>query len=341
MEERTRFQSQKKLVKAYIDAMDACKPEECAEVLSQYVAEDFVWEGVFPFNERRGAKEVAEVFWTPLKESLSHMQIRQDIFFAGIGIDGKTWVMNMGQFMGNFDKDYMRIPRTTKMHHLRYGEWICVEDGKITKISCHVDLLGFMEEAGICPLGYSTGHFFVYPGPIDHNGLQYEDAPYDQAEKTKAIVDEMMAGLDSLNTSHRTPQDMLRLTWKEDMIWYGPSGIGASYTIPRYQMQHQIPFRTQLDDKVANPYTSYFAEGDFACYVMSMNASPTGGWLGVTGGHKSVFLSGDTDVYYCKDGKISENWCFIDLPYWLNEQGYNIFERTTGIVNPVLTERDI
>lgn len=34
------------------------------------------------------------------------------------------------------------------------------------------------------------------------------------------------------------------------------------------------------------------------------------------------------DIYYCKDGKISENWCFIDLPYWLKEQGLDIFERT-------------
>ena len=286
---------------------------------------------------RSGAAEVAEVFWKPLKESLNHMQIRQDIFFAGVNrMDGKVWVMNMGQLMGNFDKNYMNIPRSCKMQHLRYGEYICVENNKITHCSMHVDLLGFMAEVGVTPLPYSTGNFFVYPGPKDHNGLQYEDAPYDKAEKTMKIVDDMMAGLDSLNASHRTPQDMLRETWAEDMIWYGPCGIGASYTIPRYQLEHQIPFRTQLDDKVANPYTTYFAEGDYACYVMSMNASPSGGWLGMTGGHKSVFLKGDTDVYYCKDGKISENWCFIDLPFWLNEQGLNIFERTLEIVNPTI-----
>lgn len=49
---------------------------------------------------------------------------------------------------------------------------------------------------------------------------------------------------------------------------------------------------------------------------------------------KVAHLRGDIDIYYCKDGKISENWCFIDLPYWLKEQGLDIFERTASICNP-------
>ncbi len=330
-----KFQAVKKVVLDYLEEIENCKPEDCSKVLSKYMSEDFKWEGVYPFMEQVGADAVADVFWRPLKESLVNLQIRKDVFFAGTNrMDGKTWVMNMGQFMGLFDKEYMNVPRTCKMHHMRYGEWICVENGKITEISMHVDLVGFMQMAGINPLLESTGYFFVYPGPRDHNGLLFEDAPYDQAAKTEAIIDLMMGGLESLNKSNNTPQDMLRLTWTEDMIWYGPSGIGASYTIPRYQKQHQIPFRTQLTDKVANDYTIFFAEGDFACYVMSMDVTPTGGWIGMTGGHKSAFLRGDTDVYYCKNGKISENWCFIDLPYWLKEQGIDILERATSLANP-------
>ena len=334
--ERTKFQSEKKLVLEYIDAIEKCSVDEVEDVLKKYVSEDYVWEGVFPFMEQIGASATAEVFWKPLKSSLKHMQIRKDIFFAGVcRMDDKVWVMNMGQIMGNFDKDYMNIPRSCKMQHLRYGEWICVENGKITKSSMHVDLLGFMDEVGIRPLPLQTGKFFVYPGPKEHNGLLFEDAPYEKAKETERIVDIMMGELnDPAVNSKGTPEDELRVSWTEDMIWYGPCGVGASYTIERYQKQHQIPFRTNLTDRVCHDYSIYFAEGDFACYVMSMDATSTGGWLGMTGGHKSIFLSGDTDVYYCKDGKISENWCFIDIPYWLNEQGLNIFERTLSIINP-------
>ena len=35
----------------------------------------------------------------------------------------------------------------------------------------------------------------------------------------------------------------LRRSWHEDMLWWGPAGIGATYTIPRYVEQHVLPFR--------------------------------------------------------------------------------------------------
>mgnify|MGYP006302231445 FL=1 len=42
------------------------------------------------------------------------------------------------------------------------------------------------------------------------------------------------------------------------------------------------------------------------------------------------------DVYYRKGDKLSENWVFIDIPYWLKQQGLDIFERTKEITNPEL-----
>ena len=263
------------------------------------------------------------------------MQRRQDIFIAGTNeISGEEWVMSMGQFMGLFDQDFLGIRRTRKMHHLQYAEYSCVENGKITHTAMFVDLIGFMCEAGMNPLPPETGHYFVYPGPRDHNGLMFEDAPEEKAAQSFKIVDDMLNGLFSINATMSTPRDMLERSWNDDMIWYGPCGIGASYTIPRYQEQHQIPFRTQLTDKTENPLHAYFAEGDFVCFYSSMDVTPTGGWLGMPGGGKSAHLRGDIDIYYCKDGKISENWCFIDLPYWLKEQGLDIFERTASICNP-------
>lgn len=327
------YQGIKRLVRDYFDELEHCKPDESAAVLAKYMSEDYVWEGVYPFMDRNGTEEVAKVFWQPLKESMLHMQRRQDVFMAGTATDGKEWVMSMGQFMGLFDKDFMGVRRTRKMHHLQYAEYSCVENGKITHTAMFVDLIGFMREAGMDPMPPETGHYFVYPGPRDHNGLMFEDAPAEKAAESFKIVDDMLNGLFSINATMSTPRDMLEKSWNEDMIWYGPCGIGASYTIPRYQEQHQIPFRTSLTDKKENAVKAYFAEGDFVCFYSSMDVTPIGGWLGMPGGGKSAHLRGDIDIYYCKDGKISENWCFIDLPYWLHEQGLEIFDRTIGILN--------
>ncbi|GIS14979.1 MAG: hypothetical protein CM15mP117_04110 [Alphaproteobacteria bacterium] len=36
------------------------------------------------------------------------------------------------------------------------------------------------------------------------------------------------------------------------MIWWGPSGIGATYTIERYAEQHSGPFRAGFTDRKFN-----------------------------------------------------------------------------------------
>ncbi len=328
------FQAEKNLVREYFREIEECGIDEILDVLNKYVSEDYTWEGVYPFMDLTGAASVADTFWKPVKKALTSMQRRQDVFMAGTGTDGKIWVMSMGQFMGLYDNEFLGVRTTGKMHHLQYVEFSCVENNKITHSAMFVDLLGFMKEAGCYPLPPETGHYFVYPGPRDHNGLMFEDAPYEKAEKTFKIIDDMLNDLSSLNSGHETPADGLRRSWNEDMIWYGPCGVGASFTISRYQHQHQMPFRKNLSDKSVNEIKGYFAEGDFACFFCSMNAKHDGGWLGMHEGSKIVNIRGDLDVYYCKNGKISENWCLFDIPYFLMQQGYDIFERTTKILNP-------
>ena len=131
------------------------------------------------------------------------------------------------------------------------------------------------------------------------------------------------------------PPEVLEKTWDKNMIWYGPCGIGASYTIPRYQLQHQLPFRNNLTDKKFNGHICRFAEGDFACFFGWPNLSnkPTGGFLGLPGGEIPADMQ-VVDVYSRVGGKLSENWVIIDIPFWLKQQGLDIFERTASIMNP-------
>lgn len=324
----------KNLVRDYFNDLEKCSSSQVPKILEKYMSNEYTWEGVFPFLDQKGINNVSNTFWIPLKETLTYMQRRQDVFIAGTDKIGKTWVMSMGQFMGLFDKEFLGIKPTGKIQHLQYAEYICVENNRITHTAMFIDLLGFMKEAGAYPLPPETGNYFVYPGPKDHNGLLFQDAPEKEGEESFKIVNNMINDLISLNIGNETPKSLLEKSWADDMIWYGPCGIGATYTIPRYQLQHQIPFRKQLIDKKTNEINAYFAEGNFVCFYTSMEVTPTGGWLGMPGNGKGATLRGDIDIYYCKDGKISENWCFIDLPFWLNEQGVNIFKRTESILNP-------
>ncbi|MCH4888245.1 nuclear transport factor 2 family protein [Acidaminobacter sp. JC074] len=332
-----KYKSAKDLVRSYFDALEAANGQNLESVLSEYMSEDYDWRGVYPFREQKGHENVLENFWYPLTKAVKHMQRRQDIFIGGTNeISGETWVMSMGHFMGLFDEEWLGIRPTGKMISLRYAEFSCVENGKITRTGLFIDIIGFMIQAGANPLPPSTGQYFVYPGPRNHDGLLFEDAPEEEGVKTLALVNKMVDDLSALNDSGAMgcPPEVLERTWQKNMIWYGPGGIGASYTIPRYQLQHQLPFRNNLKDKKFNGHVCRFAEGNFACFFGWPNLSntPIGGFLGLPGGiHADMQV---VDVYCRVDDKLSENWVLIDIPFWLKQQGLDVFKRTQSILNP-------
>ncbi|HAM18821.1 MAG TPA: polyketide cyclase, partial [Alteromonas macleodii] len=233
---------------------------------------------------------------------------------------------------GLFDKPFLRIRSTGKLAFLRYAEFFEVRENKIVSHAIFFDLIALMQQVGLNPLPVETGHTFVYPGPCDHNGLLFEEQDPKESKKTIELVEEMVKDLDSLNKSgnDNCPPELLAKCWSEDMVWYGPAGIGATYTIERYQQQHQFPFRKGLKDKVFNGHVARFSEGSFACFFGWPNLSNTAG--GGLFGMPASGIRADmrvVDVYYRKGDKLLENWVLMDVPYWLKQQGLDILSRTT------------
>ena len=332
----SKYQAAKAIVRNYFDAMEKATPGTVAGVLEAHVSKDYFWRGGYPFQEQRGAGAVAEIFWAPLLKALNRMQRRQDIFIAGANeIGGEQWVMSMGNFMGLFDADWLGIPRTRKIANLRYAEFNCVENGKITQTGLFIDIIGLMVQAGTYPLPPSTGVYFNYPGPRTHDGLLYDDAPEEEGDATLALVNEMIDDLSELNQSGSMgcPPKVLERTWSKDMIWYGPAGIGATYTIPRYQEQHQLPFRNNLGDKKFHGHVCRFAEGNFACFFgwPNLTNTPLGGFMGLPASDRTVEMR-VVDIYRRDGNKLAENWVFIDLIYFLKQQGLDVLERNQQLL---------
>ncbi|WP_116473000.1 nuclear transport factor 2 family protein [Zobellella maritima] len=333
----SQYQESKALVLEYYRELEMATAETVGAVVAKYASSDYQWYGVYPFNEQRGSEAVVEAFWKPFYQAWSPLQRRQDVFFAGTNeIDGTEWVVSMGHFMGLLDHPWLGIPATRKISFLRYADFNCIKDGKIVRSGFFCDIIGVMHQAGINPLPPQTGASFIYPGPRTHDGLLFQ--PQEQAEgvKTLELVNRMVKDLSELNQSgnDRCPPELLAKTWHEDMIWYGPAGIGASYTIRRYQEQHQYPFRTGLKDKVFNGHIARFAEGNYAGFFgwPNLTNTPVGGFLGLPGNNVRADMR-VVDIYRRDGDKLAENWVLIDLPYWLKQQGLDIFERTRSLVN--------
>ena len=128
------FQQQKSLVLSFYSELEKATSETIDQVLTEILVPDFHWYGVHPFGEQEGTESVAQAFWRPLLKSWIRVQRRQDIFFAGTSeIDQTDWVVSMGNLMGLFDHPWLGIPASRRMSFLRYAEFLCVENKRITR----------------------------------------------------------------------------------------------------------------------------------------------------------------------------------------------------------------
>lgn len=328
----------KELVLAYYQAIEQANSETIGDVLSHYMSNDCHWHGVYPFNEQIGPEAINHTFWQPFLKSFKNIQRRQDVFMAGVsGNDGAHWVTSMGHFMVQFDQDWLGIPRSGQVAMIRYADFNCIENGKIVRAGFFCDIISVMHQVGINPLPQATGHSFIYPGPRTHDGIQLTDFAPEEGQKTIAILNQMIEDFSQLNqtANDNYPPEILERTWSKDMVWYGPAGIGATYTIPKFQEQHSYPFRQGLKDKKFNGHICRYAEGNYACFFgwPNLTSTPSGGFLGLPGGNVPADMR-VVDVYRREGDKLIENWVLIDIPYWLKQQGLDILERSRKINNP-------
>lgn len=323
------LQQAKQIVRNYYAALDKGDP---VKAMVDFCDKNLIWRGYHPFNEINNAKEVAKTFWQPLKHSLSAMQRRLDIFFAGknqIDNFSSIWVASMGHLMGLFDQAWLKILPTGKIAMLRYAAFHKIEDGKIAQEAMFFDIPHLMMQAGVNPFPDQTGAHLIQPGPMTHDGVMFNAQDPEEGEKTLEAINFMCRDISSWTGGRTEPlAEELRRSWNEDMIWWGPAGIGATYTIERYAEQHSGPFRKGFKDRIFNGHLCRMAEGMFGGFFgwPNLTLTPTGGFMGMPGTGKP----GDMRVIdmYRRDGdKLTENWVFIDLLHFWNQQGLDILTR--------------
>lgn len=325
----------KAVVRDYYSALESAQTsDDMRTVMQGATASTYLWRGFFPFGEMHSCDQLVDRFWAPFRKAITSMQRREDIFFAGANSlkdDGGVWVVSMGHLMGLFDQPWLGIRPTGKMVMLRYCEFNFVLDGKIAQTAFYFDIPHLMAQADQYPFAPQTGVHMVQPGPQTHDGLLYHDAPEEDGKATLAAINAMISDLGQWN-SGLSLEDELRRTWHEDMIWWGPTGIGATYTIERYAKQHSGPFRAAFSERSSTGHVARVAEGHFGGFFgwPNFTARHDGGFMGLPASKDKV------DFYvidlYRRDGdKLAENWIFIDLLSLFHQQGVDVLGRLEQI----------
>ena len=136
-----------------------------------------------------------------------------------------------------------------------------------------------------------------------------------------------------VDSNLESPPDELAKSWHDDMTWFGPSGIGATYTRERYQQQHQGPFSAGLENFTFQGNICSFGEGNYGALFgwPNLTMKPSGGFMGLPAFDKAVEMR-IVDVYRRDGDKFAENWIFIDLLQFLAQQGVDVLGRMQQIL---------
>ncbi len=332
MKNQTSFQNEKSVVLEHYAQLDASSPDEIPAAMARLSTPDLTWRGFHPFGEITGPDAVARQFWQPLAQSLAHRQRRIDVFFAGLNqIDdfSSTWVVSMGHILGLFDQPWLGIPPIGRIAMLRYAEFHRVVGDRISETAMYFDIPHLMRQAGVGPFPTQTAQHLVQPGPIRHDGVLFGDHDPAEATATLGAINRMVDDLRDWQ-SEVSIEDELRRSWHEDMLWWGPEGIGATYTIERYAKQHAGPFRAGFRDRKFNGHIAKLAEGRFGGFFgwPNLTLTPAGGFMGLPGSD----IPGDMrviDIYRREGDKLAENWIFIDLLHFWKSQGLTFLPNET------------
>lgn len=334
----TDFQAEKNLLRNLLASLDQVGPETVASALNRHVAPDWLWRGMHPFHEQLGPEAVADVFWAPLLRAIGPLQRRPDIVMAGLNeIDGQqsVWVACMGHLLGLFDRPWLGIRPTGRVVMLRFAEFHRVEGGRIRETAQFIDIPHLMAQAGQDPFPPATGAHLVQPGPLTHDGLMWGAQDPEEGQATLGLINAMLRDLgDPARRADPSGYEAeLGRTWRQDMLWWGPAGIGATYTIRRYLRQHAGPFRATLDrDRRFNGHLCRIAEGRYGGFFgwANLTVGNSGGFLGMTGSPHPADLR-VVDIYRRDGDRLAENWVFIDILHYLAQQGLDVLGRMASL----------
>ena len=324
----------KRRVIAIMQAMTEQPLDELAAIARDGFAADAALQVTHPINELRDMEAGLAQLWRPLRRALPDME-RRDFFVAGGAYRDGDWVACMGHYLGSFARDWLGIPATRGVVHLRYCEAHELRDGKIAQSYIFLDALDLMRQAGYFPIAPSLGAEIRWLPPATLDGVILTPQDEARSQRTIETILRMHAALGyySGQPPSRAVLDEMEQAkhWHPNFMWYGPSGIGTTRGLAGFEDYHQIPFLAAFPDRGGSAQGHFIRIGDGYFAVTGgwgyLRATHTGGELfGVPATGKRLKMR-VMDFYRCDDETIVENWIPMDVPHLLLQMGIDVFGR--------------
>ena len=158
-----------------------------------------------------------------------------------------------------------------------------------------------------------------------NDGLLTEVQDTKEGEATLALINRMLRDIN--NGDYATARRAHANAGMKNVLWWGPTGIGATIRLTVISDQHQ-QHRSEHRMKAASSTALICASGKgiMAGFWPNLSLKPTGGYLGMPPFHDYADMR-VVDIYRRDGDKLAENWVFIDLLHFLHMQGHDILSQ--------------
>jgi predicted ester cyclase len=317
------IQSNKKMVWELWQAIDS-NPKQAYDYLKANCHHNVLFDGPHPINRLADPDGIAAGYWQPFHAAFPDLTRRPYIFMGGKNFDGTIWVASTGDFIGTFANEWLGIPASGNSIHLRYGEFCKIYDNKISEIILLLDIPDLLRQLGYQILPPSLGNEIWIPGPLAGGGIMLTPQDPSESKKSLDLVESMLFGLNNYNQQDKESMGQNQY-WRQDMLWYGPSGIGTTYGLIGFEENHQLPFLKAFPDRKGGHHRARFSEGRFAASTgwPSIYSTHSDTYLGVKGTGNKITMR-VMDFWTRDEYLLHENWVFIDFLDLLLQLGTNV-----------------
>lgn len=321
----------KNYISSFIREMNEVKVVNIKTVLESYFDTNSIVNITSPFEELNGIEAASEEFWTPLFNSFPDIENQPYILVAG-DYEGRSYVSCTGNFIGTFAEDWLGISATQQPTWLRYAAHFMIEDEKIVKAWYFFDVLDIMRQAGF-NFFPNRGIECIAPPPMTGDGMVTYKTAAVSGQKTLDLTNAMLDGLGSYDGKTLSSMGQEQFWNVEQMMWYGPAGIGTTRGLKGFQKNHQVPFITAFPDrgitvKEGKEYFTQIGDGNYSCDFgfPAMYGTHSGdGWLGLKATGKEITLR-VVDYWRREGDTLKENWVFIDMIHVLKQLDIDVFD---------------
>ncbi|PRY94598.1 SnoaL-like protein [Hasllibacter halocynthiae] len=275
-------------------------------------------------------------FADALRGALTGLHRRDVLALAGSNRreEGGEWMAAICHYVGNLDAPLWGVPASGRLAMLRAGEFYRVEGGRIVKARIILDLPDLMRQGGRLPFPFSYGTEIAFPPPATQDGI----CPGADGTASLDLVERMLGDLhvydpETIGSAGQTGEGG---AWADDMLWWGPAGIGSNFRWEGFVKDHRKPFVEAFPDRKGGNHYCRIGAGDYAAVSgwPSMTMTWQRDYLGHGPADGRAMTLRVMDFYRCTGvaggARIAENWVLLDYVDLFRQMGRDLIAEAAG-----------